>query len=83
MFALLCFVLFLRELVLVQFLHSLSRKLEVLPQSLILNIKVILSFIDLLVFIGTMLNSLHTLSHLTLYQLINWYSPENKTNKID
>ena len=48
-----------------------------------MNNKVILSFIDLLVYIGTMPNSLHALSHLTFYQLINGYSPENKTNKID
>ena len=30
-----------------------------------------------------MLNSLHALSHLTFYQLTNWYSPENKINKTD
>lgn len=81
---LLCFVLsvlFLRGQVVVQVVHTLSGKLVALPQSLLLNSKVILSFVELLVYTGTMLNALHALSHLTFYQFINQCSPENKTNK--
>ena len=81
-FALLCFVLFLRVQVVVQFVHSLSAKLETIPQSLLLNNKITLAFVALLVYTGTMMNALCTLSHLIFYQFTHQCSPENKTKKI-